>query len=147
MGTNKCGTKVFVPKRFATTKMDTKIIKTDGQSDIQQELAKISLIISICSALLIPIVIIFRLVMYELFGLDEELFLLDWLSIVILPMLFLVFVIIFAYNHNKCKYSSMRYREKCYKKVARMKGYLDNGIITEEEFERNKQDILKNIKL
>lgn len=143
----KCGTKVFVPKRFATTKMDTKIIKTDGQSDIQQELAKISLIISICSALLIPIVIIFRLVMYELFGLDEELFLLDWLSIVILPMLFLVFVIIFAYNHNKCKYSSMRYREKCYKKVARMKGYLDNGIITEEEFERNKQDILKNIKM
>jgi hypothetical protein len=30
--------------------------------------------------------------------------------------------------------------------VAKMKEYMDKGIITEEEFEKNKQDILKNIK-
>ena len=41
--------------------------------------------------------------------------------------------------------ASMAYKEKCCKKVARMKRYLDNGIITEEEFEKNKADILKNI--
>ena len=44
-------------------------------------------------------------------------------------------------------YSSMRYREKCYKRVAKMKDYLDNGIITEEEYEKNKKEILKNIKM
>lgn len=43
--------------------------------------------------------------------------------------------------------ASIYYRENCYKKVVKMKEYLDNGIITEEEFEKNKQDILKNIKL
>lgn len=43
-------------------------------------------------------------------------------------------------------YSSMKYREKCYKKVADMQVYLEKGIITQEEFEKNKNDILKRIK-
>lgn len=43
-------------------------------------------------------------------------------------------------------YESIRYREKCYKRVERMKGYLDNGIITQEEFEKNKAEILKRIR-
>ncbi|MBE6733308.1 MAG: hypothetical protein E7561_04845 [Ruminococcaceae bacterium] len=44
------------------------------------------------------------------------------------------------------KYASITYKEKCYKKVARMKKYLRDGIITEEEFEKNKNQILKKIK-
>lgn len=44
-------------------------------------------------------------------------------------------------------YSSVRYREKCYKKVIKMQMYLEKGVITQEEFEKNKLDILKNIKL
>ena len=43
-------------------------------------------------------------------------------------------------------YTSMKYREKCYKKVAHMKKYLDNGIITEAEFKKNKEEIMKNIR-
>ncbi len=43
--------------------------------------------------------------------------------------------------------SSIKYREKCYNRVAKMKEYLDKGIITEEEYEKNKQEILKNVKL
>lgn len=44
-------------------------------------------------------------------------------------------------------YSSLRYREKCYKKVAVMQSYLEKGIITQEEFEKNKNDILKRIRI
>lgn len=42
-------------------------------------------------------------------------------------------------------YMSMSYREKCYKKVSDMQTYLEKGIITQEEFENNKKDILKRI--
>ena len=42
---------------------------------------------------------------------------------------------------------TMRYRERCYKRVEKMKTYLDKKIITEEEFEKNKQEILKNVKV
>ena len=41
----------------------------------------------------------------------------------------------------------MKYREKCYRKVADMQSYLEKGIITQEEFEKNKSDILKRIKI
>lgn len=61
-----------------------------------------------------------------------------------------VFSIIDLFKANwkfKFYYKSMRYREKCYKKVARMKEYLDNGIITQEEFEKNKAEILKKIEM
>ncbi len=42
---------------------------------------------------------------------------------------------------------SIRYRESCYRRVAKMKGYLDSGIITQEEFEKNKKDLLKDIEM
>ncbi len=42
---------------------------------------------------------------------------------------------------------TVRYREKCYKRVEKMKRHLENGIITQEEFEKNKADIIKNIHL
>lgn len=61
-----------------------------------------------------------------------------------------VFSIIDLFKANwksKSYYNTLRYREKCYKKVARMKAYLDNGIISQEEFEKNKNEILKNIKM
>lgn len=44
-------------------------------------------------------------------------------------------------------YHSVRYREKCYMRVAKMKEYLNNGIISQEEFEKNKKEILKNIEM
>jgi hypothetical protein len=44
-------------------------------------------------------------------------------------------------------YDTHRYRMKCYKKVADMQSYLEKGIITQEEFEKNKKDILKKIKI
>lgn len=37
------------------------------------------------------------------------------------------------------------YREKQYKKVAQMYNYLDKGIISKEEYEKVKKDILKNV--
>ncbi len=46
----------------------------------------------------------------------------------------------FAVYHN-----SIRYKEKCYKRVEKMKRYLDEGIITQEEYEKNKNEILKHI--
>lgn len=46
------------------------------------------------------------------------------------------------YNRHK----SIRYREKCYKRVEKMKDYLDKGIISEKEYERNREEILKKIK-
>ena len=42
---------------------------------------------------------------------------------------------------------SVKYREKCYKRAAKMKEYLNNGIISQEEFEKNKKEILKNIEM
>lgn len=43
-------------------------------------------------------------------------------------------------------YNTHSYKMKCYKKVADMQMYLEKGIITQEEFENNKNDILKKIK-
>ena len=42
---------------------------------------------------------------------------------------------------------SIRYRESCYKHVENMMGFRDKGIISQEEFDKNKHDILKNIEL
>jgi hypothetical protein len=57
-----------------------------------------------------------------------------------------IFSLVKLINLKYLYYNSIKYREKCYKKVAKMKYYLDNGIITEEEFEKNKKEILRNIK-
>lgn len=43
-------------------------------------------------------------------------------------------------------YKSILYREKCYKRVEKMHNCLEKGIITEEEYEKNKNEILKHIK-
>lgn len=43
-------------------------------------------------------------------------------------------------------HKSVSYREKCYKRVARMRGYLEKGIITEEEYEEARQRIISKIK-
>ncbi len=40
---------------------------------------------------------------------------------------------------------SISYRERCYKRVAKIHSYLEKGIITEEEYEKTKNDILKRI--
>lgn len=42
-------------------------------------------------------------------------------------------------------HQSISYREKCYKRVAKIHSYLENGIISESEYERTKADILKHI--
>lgn len=72
-----------------------------------------------------------------------------WISFVFL--IFLVTVIPVIINTIKTftqvRYHSIAYRESCYKRVSKMKDYLDQGIITEEEFTKNKQEILKNIKM
>lgn len=42
-------------------------------------------------------------------------------------------------------YSSVKYREKCYDRVAKLHAYLDSGIITQEQYENTKKDIMKNL--
>lgn len=67
---------------------------------------------------------------------------------VVMAFVILICNLIPLATNIQAKYrASIYYRKNCYKKVVKMKEYLDNGIITEEEFERNKQDILKNIKM
>jgi uncharacterized membrane protein len=44
------------------------------------------------------------------------------------------------------RYKSIGYREKCYRRVAKIHRYLESGIITEEEYTSAKNDIMKNIK-
>lgn len=49
-------------------------------------------------------------------------------------------------NKSKAKWhSSIAYREKCYQRVDKMYSYLEKGIITQEEFEKTKNDVLKHI--
>lgn len=47
---------------------------------------------------------------------------------------------------RKARYGSVRYREQCYKRVAKIHGYLKDGIISQEEYEQTKRDILKYIR-
>ncbi len=42
-------------------------------------------------------------------------------------------------------YQSVRYHEKCYKRIAKMHTYLEKGIISQEEYEKVRSEILKNI--
>lgn len=44
-------------------------------------------------------------------------------------------------------HATLQYRESCYKRVMKIKTYMDNGIISEEEYNKNKEDILKKIRL
>ena len=43
-------------------------------------------------------------------------------------------------------HQSVRYCEKCYKRIAKMHSYLEKGIISQEEYEKVKTKILKNVK-
>jgi uncharacterized membrane protein len=42
-------------------------------------------------------------------------------------------------------HSSIKYRENCYARVERIHSYYEKGIISKEEYERTKEDILKHI--
>ena len=44
-------------------------------------------------------------------------------------------------------HASVKYREKCYKRVSKIHSYCESGIITKEEYEKTKEDILKNISI
>ena len=55
-----------------------------------------------------------------------------------------VFVILIKNLHNSW-IQTISYREHCYKRVAKMHKYLEKGIITEEEYEQTKKEILKHI--
>ena len=58
----------------------------------------------------------------------------------------LVFVITAIFLIKYKAYSkSIRYRIRCYKKVEKIQKYLEKGIISEEEFEKDKKEILKHI--
>ncbi len=59
---------------------------------------------------------------------------------------FISFLITFIHFLIKNIYSSIRYKEKCFKKAEHMKYYLDKGIINAEEYENIKKDIFKKIR-
>ena len=63
-------------------------------------------------------------------------------AIVVITLIPVIVTTIKKINDNW--HQSVSYREKCYKRVAKMKQYLDNGIINHE---KNKKEILKNIEL
>ncbi|MBQ7045062.1 MAG: hypothetical protein IJN65_01055 [Clostridia bacterium] len=65
-------------------------------------------------------------------------------SLVFIITLIPAFVAIGNAMSNK-RYQSISYKEKCYKRVEKIHNYLEKGIITQEEYERTKSDILKNI--
>lgn len=46
---------------------------------------------------------------------------------------------------RKWWYSGIGYREKCYAKIEKLKNYMENDIITQEQFERDKAELLKRI--
>ena len=64
-------------------------------------------------------------------------------SICLLPVLIAVARIITKKIITKW-HGSITYRERCYKRVEKMHTYLEKGIISQEEYERTKEDILKN---
>ncbi len=65
----------------------------------------------------------------------------------ILIFIFSLFPVFFVTNNKRKtkRYKSIRYRESCYKKIDKMHGYLERGIITKEEYEKTREDILKNV--
>lgn len=52
--------------------------------------------------------------------------------------------LVFRYTNSKW-HSSVIYRDRCYRKVEKMHNYLNSGVITQEEFEKAKSDILRKI--
>ena len=81
------------------------------------------------------------------FGYDIEMFV-QIGGLCSLPI-FLV-VLIYGIVAGVCKikavwHNSIAYREGRYRKVAKMRGYLERGVITEQEYEKAKADILKHI--
>ena len=67
-----------------------------------------------------------------------------WISLSYISFIMGIIIPFILVLHSKW-HRTIAYREKCYKRVAKMKSYLDSGIISQEEYEKNKQDILKNI--
>ncbi len=70
-----------------------------------------------------------------------------WIMCVILILIITLIPVIVA-TIKKINYNwhqSISYREKCYKRVAKIHSYLDKGIITKEEYEKTKNDILRYI--
>ncbi len=69
-----------------------------------------------------------------------------WIVCVCLIFVIAVITIVFSIKQIKNnRYNSFAYKEKCYKKVAVFHNYLEKGIISEEEYEKMKNDILKHI--
>ena len=84
---------------------------------------------------------------YRLYNNNEVLYVLNVFWVVISILIIVMSLPPYFKNIKTQYYKSIRYREQCYKRVEKMKTYLDKKIITEEEFEKNKQEILKNIKM
>ena len=69
-----------------------------------------------------------------------------WIICACLIVVVAIVMIVFSKKQGKQnRYNSFAYKEKCYKKVAVFHDYLEKGIISEEEYEKAKSDILKNI--
>ncbi len=71
-----------------------------------------------------------------------------WIMCVVLVLFIALipFVVVAIKKMNNNWHKSISYREKCYKRVAKIHSYLEKGIITQEEYEKTKSDILKHIK-
>ena len=71
-----------------------------------------------------------------------------WIFSVILICV-IAFIPIISLFISRCKekyFRSVKYREKCYDRVAKLHNHLEKGIISESEYEKTKKDILKSIK-
>lgn len=71
-----------------------------------------------------------------------------WIICVFL-VLFITLIPVVVVAIQKMKnnwHNSISYREKCYKRVEKIHSYLEKGIVTEEEYEKTKSEILKHIK-
>lgn len=71
-----------------------------------------------------------------------------WITCVVLVLIItLIPVIIMAINKMQSTWhKSISYREKCYKRVAKIHSYLEKGIITEEEYEETKKQIISKMR-
>lgn len=81
------------------------------------------------------------------YGNSEIVWVFNFIWVFISFIILIISLVSLIQKINSMWRTSIGYREKCYKRVAEMKRYLDQGIITQEEFEQNKKEILKNIKL
>ncbi len=103
-------------------------------------------------AILSPILLIINIVFVAIEGVIYFSDFADAMCVVgtISSILILVFTLlpVFSNARQKAKikkHSSVGYREKCYKKIAKVHEYLEKGIITKEEYEKMRQDILKDV--